>query len=211
MAVCGRDPGHQGFQVVSPPFPLVEFLPGDPTGCYSSREYTRTVKGDAQPGRPWIVRFLVVLTVLLCLGTGSCVWEARCAERIASRLVEQVENRQKAMAGTPSGDFDWSAGFWSDVVWEDYLQHWRLEPWYGRRGDQLFFKCHREQGYEMRGELMSVSMDGVGWVPRRSYPALLRKVTGADLPNDPAAWEAWFQAHPRLVWDPKQRRLVDKP
>ena len=34
-------------------------------------------------------------------------------------------------------------------------------------------------------------------------------LTGQNLGNDPSAWEAWFKAHPNLVWDPKQKRLVE--
>ena len=36
-------------------------------------------------------------------------------------------------------------------------------------------------------------------------------MTGQDLGNDPDAWEAWFKAHPGLVWDPVRQRLVEPP
>lgn len=35
-------------------------------------------------------------------------------------------------------------------------------------------------------------------------------MTRLDLGNAPDAWEAWFRAHPNLVWDEKQKRLVNE-
>jgi hypothetical protein len=49
------------------------------------------------------------------------------------------------------------------------------------------------------------------WIPRRAWYELLCLLTGADCGDDPSAWEAWFHAHPNLVWDEKLNRLVDTP
>jgi hypothetical protein len=35
------------------------------------------------------------------------------------------------------------------------------------------------------------------------------QITGQDLGNNPDAWDAWFKAHPNLVWDEQQKRLVE--
>ena len=50
-----------------------------------------------------------------------------------------------------------------------------------------------------------------GWIPRRAYWELFRKMTGQDFPPDPLAWSAWLTAHPRLVWDTKKGHLVEVP
>ena len=52
--------------------------------------------------------------------------------------------------------------------------------------------------------------DGV-WIPKRAFYEGMSQLTGQILPNDPSAWEAWFKAHPNLVWDDKQKRLVEGP
>ena len=66
---------------------------------------------------------------------------------------------------------------------------WRKTPWYG------FWFWDGEHG----------------WWPRRSHYEILKMLTGLDLGNDPAAWEAWIKAHPNLVWDEKRKQLVDAP
>jgi hypothetical protein len=48
------------------------------------------------------------------------------------------------------------------------------------------------------------------WMPRRGYYEFFRLATAQDLQAIPDAWEAWFMAHPNLVWDEKQMRLVDR-
>ena len=67
------------------------------------------------------------------------------------------------------------------------LAKWRTVPWWGVRDPQF------------------------GWVPRRAYWDLFRKMTGQDLPADPMAWSAWLTAHPHLVWDGNLKRVVEKP
>ncbi len=52
---------------------------------------------------------------------------------------------------------------------------------------------------------------GFGWLPRRIYYEYLKQTTGLDLGNSPDAWEAWFKAHPNLIWDERLRRLVEPP
>jgi hypothetical protein len=64
---------------------------------------------------------------------------------------------------------------------------WRDCPWYGR-WDREF---------------------SPRWVPRRTCYEAIRKTTGLDMPNDVKIWGAWFKAHPHLVWDDKQKKLVD--
>ncbi len=49
----------------------------------------------------------------------------------------------------------------------------------------------------------------MGWCPRRTYFEYLRLLTGLNLPNNPDIWEAYFKAHPNLVWDDRLHRLVD--
>ena len=49
------------------------------------------------------------------------------------------------------------------------------------------------------------------WHPKRFYYEFFVLLTGQHLGNDPDAWEAWFKAHPNLIWDEKQKRLVDRP
>ena len=66
-------------------------------------------------------------------------------------------------------------------------------PWYGQI----------DQGWTQREGAWKV------WVPRRTYFEYARIAVGQNLGSDPAAWEAWFKAHPDLVWDSKQKRLVD--
>ena len=85
----------------------------------------------------------------------------------------------------------------------------------------LFFESHIKGGASNDTELMFVqywketpcfgSWGGSRWLPRRFYFEFFRRVTCLDLPNEPSAWEAWFKAHPNLVWDEKRKRLVDFP
>lgn len=51
----------------------------------------------------------------------------------------------------------------------------------------------------------------LGWVPRRAYWELFRKMTGRDFPPDPMAWSAWLTANPRLAWDEKKGHLEPIP
>ncbi len=47
------------------------------------------------------------------------------------------------------------------------------------------------------------------WIPRRMLYEFCKLMTLQDLGNDPNAWEAWFKAHPDLVWDEKLECLVE--
>ena len=76
----------------------------------------------------------------------------------------------------------------------EMIEWWRETPWYGRWGHDL-------EGYDYDRPRR--------WVPRRVTHEFFVRVTGQNLPNDPSAWEAWFEAHPSLVWDEKQKRLVE--
>ncbi len=38
----------------------------------------------------------------------------------------------------------------------------------------------------------------------------MKLISGVDVGNDPGAWEAWFKAHPHLVWDEQKGRLAEK-
>ena len=68
-----------------------------------------------------------------------------------------------------------------------FLDSWRKTPWYGipfAGGSDL-------------------------WMPRRVWYERLRLLTGQDFGPELGAWEAWFKAHPVLVWDPKLKHLVE--
>jgi hypothetical protein len=69
----------------------------------------------------------------------------------------------------------------------EHLAAWKLTPWHGD-----FYGRNLKR-----------------WKPRRTYFEFFRRITAADLPNTPSAWEAWFKAHPNLVWDEKLKRLVE--
>ena len=69
---------------------------------------------------------------------------------------------------------------------DDYVSRWKDCPWYGQ--------WHRG-----------------AWLPRRAYYEKAMTLTGQSLPNSPIVWQAWFKAHPDLVWDRQQMRLVETP
>ena len=134
--------------------------------------------------RGWGVRVLVVLTVLLCLGMGGYAGQVWWAKRIAERVFQE-EARHPFR---PFLDYSHDPKFVRcNRVWFQ----WDEAPWYGMYvEDKIYFKD--------------------GWVPRRTFYELLKLLTGEDLGNDPSVWEAWFRAHPDLVWDEKLKRLVER-
>ena len=77
------------------------------------------------------------------------------------------------------------------------MTDWETCPWYGR---QVF--------NDVSDERWKTWLAMPRW-PRSAYYELAKLLTGQDLPNDPDAWKAWFKAHPNLVWDNKQKRLVE--
>ena len=66
--------------------------------------------------RRWLVRSLVVLTALLCLGTVGYAGQVWWARKIARAVIEDPSN------GWPSAH---------SVPPENCLQEWREIPWYG--------------------------------------------------------------------------------
>ena len=44
---------------------------------------------------------------------------------------------------------------------------------------------------------------------KRTYYELFKSMATQEMGNDPDVWEAWFKTHPNLVWDDKQKRLVE--
>ena len=135
----------------------------------------------------WAVRSLVVLTALLCLGTAGYAGQAWWARRQAHDLVDGYEGPGWLCIAlemtAPGGRRDAYSAVW----FGNRIAEWRSKPWYGTW--RQFF----------------------GWCPRRTFYEALRLLTAQDFGNDPDAWEAWFKAHPDLVWDDKLKRLVDKP
>lgn len=130
----------------------------------------------------WRVRSLVVLTALLCLGLAGYAGQIQVSKRLGRRM-----HREAGAHG---------AGSVKPII-EQTLWEWQHTGWSGR-ADPLF-----------GGHWYDVS--GIAWLPRRTYYEFLKLYTGEDLGNDPDAWEAWFKAHPNLVWDEKQKRLVETP
>ena len=133
-----------------------------------------------------MARSLVILTALVCLGTAGYagqVWWART-------VVEEYYPVFNYWTPTMSGAVVAGAPEARDIA----LTFWKGAPWYGER--VWFYRPKR-----MRWT----------WIPRRYYREFLVLLTGQDSGGDPGAWEAWFKAHPNLVWDPKLNRLVDRP
>ena len=127
----------------------------------------------------------VVLTALLCLGLAGYagqVWWAR-------RLV--LQDARYSGPGRPDSH---GRHISSGPQVHYFIDSWRGTPWYG---------------------ILVVSGTGfpraIRWFPRRIWFERLKLFTGQSLPEDPDAWEAWFKAHPNLVWDEKRKRLVEGP
>ena len=79
-------------------------------------------------------------------------------------------------------------------------------------GQQYGLECIR--GWRLTppwGQWLGRQNPSLVWCPHRTVHELLTLMTGQALPNDPDAWEAWFQAHPDLAWDKEHKRLVDRP
>jgi hypothetical protein len=130
---------------------------------------------------PRLVRSIVVLTVLLCLGVAGYAGQTWWARRCGAELGYWDDSQEERGFGGPIV-FAPHGPSWTV---QEFLGHWQDCPWYGWR-------------------------DRYGYYPRRTYYEFLIRITTQRLPNDPDAWEAWFKAHPHLVWDEKQMRLVDR-
>ena len=134
----------------------------------------------------WLVRSLVILTALLCLGTAGYagqVWWAR------QNVLHEIVNMNFKMNAEEEANWDGSVEAQQQAtarVLSLEIQFWQECPFYGR-------------------------WYGSQWYPRRTHFEVLRCITGLDLPNDPSAWESWFKAHPNLVWEEKRKRLVEAP
>ena len=133
----------------------------------------------------WIPRALVVLTALICLGVGGYAGQGWWARKIAN-------DHAPFFYCEGAGGRGVNAHAHHSGIHLDLLRSWRGCPWYGERG---WFS----------------DSNGKVWIPRRYYRESLIVLTLQDLGNDPTAWETWFNAHPNLVWDEDQERLVDRP
>ena len=137
--------------------------------------------------RQWLVRSLVVLTALLCLGLagygGQVLWAKRVgtsqAALDASHQVTDLHIEFHRIDGTEESRSIASEGANAIRLWRNYPR-WGKWNW-------------------IRG----------GWFPRRAYYEFLKRETGEDLGNDPDPWEAWFKEHPHLIWDETLNRLVE--
>lgn len=132
--------------------------------------------------RKWTPRFLVLLCALLALGTATYFWQASMAKKVGHEMyLDWSANGPRAKQMSKDG--------LPYVVIGDQLAQWRLYPWFGIPGADTKHL----------------------WIPKRSFHVFFMKMTGKTLPNDPDAWEAWFKAHPDLIWDEKRKRLVETP
>ena len=132
-------------------------------------------------------RLVVVLTLLVCLGTGGYAGQAWWANRLALR------------AWSDAAEFDGSFCRLTELDNRlEEVDNWRHEPWYGWVQWGIA---------DMENPLEKVYR----WWPRRSHYELLKSLTCHDFGNDPDAWEAWFRAHPKLVWDERRKCLVEPP
>ena len=132
---------------------------------------------------------MVGLTMGLCLGLTGYIGQVHWARQVGSDEGFECHTDQGELV------IDW-CGMGTPI--EYFLSAWRNCPWYG----------HRRVDHEGPTEGQS---EAFYWIPRRAYYECLVKMTGLTLSNDPATWEAWFKAHPSLVWDEKQKRLMEIP
>ena len=139
--------------------------------------------------KPWLVRSLVVLTALLCLGMAGYAGQVWWAKRVAPRIAEDYFSGEGRW-GADEADF---LSYWDEHQAQQLLKDWRQTPWYGNRVTLELRYCYIDYP--------------VVWVTPRGYEEVAKAATGQDLGNDPDAWQAWFRAHPNLVWDDKQKRL----
>ena len=132
----------------------------------------------------WLVRSMVVLTALLCLGTAGYCGQVWYAKRLAREALRYSLWR---ISGLPPdrGKAEQFVG--------DTLAQWRDTPWYG----WLF-----SEGKWCFG------VDDALWIPKRAYYEEFKLVSGDDVGNDPSAWETWFRAKPALLFDMERNRLV---
>ena len=139
-------------------------------------------------------RLALILTAFLCLGTAGYAGRAWWAKENARDCYRS--NRSIA-----------------HPIPMDLVVSWKLAPWVGDMGDPgalsfaggdfgPSFPTHACGLWSIRHPFRKY------WFPRRTYYELLKIVTGLDLGNNPATWEAWFKTHPNLVWDVKRKRLV---
>ena len=149
------------------------------------------MKEDRSPR--WLVRALVLLTALLCLGVAGYGGQVWWAKRVAVRIAQEY-------FGPVNVDMDRSINFlsyWDREQAKKLIKDWRQTPWYGKQFTLGLHYCFAKYP--------------VVWVTPRVYAEVARVSTNQVLPNDPSAWEAWFKAHPNLIWDEKLNRLVDRP
>lgn len=140
------------------------------------------------------VRLLVIVTTLLCLGVGGYAGQVWWSRSLASRILVPG-------ARFPTGAF---------LNPEDYLRSWREWPYWGRISPEFQVIHSRVPIYSRTQAPVGPRVGCLAWVPRRLYYDVLLRATGESLPNDPDAWEAWFQVHPNLAWDERLNRLVDR-
>ena len=164
----------------------------------------------AKPPSRWFPRALVVLTVLVCLGVGGYAGQVWWARRMAEDIITTTFSIPGFNLVQPGLDLDWPHSLkkeWGDV------------PWYGRFGC-FGVNFHTIQKKAIMGRPASgvigtthsspyIHLNSWVWHPRRTYFEVLKLMTGESLPNDPSAWETWFETHPDLVWDEKRKRLVE--
>ncbi len=135
-----------------------------------------------------VVRLAVVATALLCLGAASYAGQVWWAISVSDRFLALIESKK-------------DGAFWGKVHWRRVANDWKATPWYG------MFQGHLYLPGDEGG--INLGIESCAWIPRRTYYEIMSALTEGPAPNNPAAWEAWFKAHPDLVWDEKQRRLVD--
>ncbi len=128
----------------------------------------------------WLVRSLVILAALLCLGMAGYAGQVWWARRIANSTYGAI----CAFDEMSHGASPYCMGS------QEFFTAWRACPWWGYLGENPRTGSPR-------------------WHPQRAFLEHLRSISGVNLPNAPDAWEAWFKAHPELVWDDKLKRLVD--
>ena len=123
---------------------------------------------------------LLVALGLEVLGYGGWLGQVWWAKRLVSAMLGGSPTNYIINLCTSHGKGDAS----NDVELM-YASQWKEAPWYGHL------------------------LNGNCWWPRRFYYEFFCRLTGLDLGNNPSAWEAWFKAHPNLVWDEKLKRLVE--
>ena len=132
-------------------------------------------------------RALVAGTVLVCLGVGGYAGQVWWARRLADEIARSAD-LDRHHPWMEEGLPDIAGPRFAPDKARLILAEWRNCPWHG------WWFCLEHF-----------------WIPRRYSYERLKVLAGQDLGNDPDAWEAWFKAHPDLVWDGKRKRLVDRP